>query len=523
MSGKALLLFFVDIISSRKGEHMKRAEQFHGAAGLKIIVGVAFFYAWLDALFMNVFFMRSEFASSIAEVAFILVFLLSTPGLLLAMVRRPAIERLLLNRKALFTFAVLGSIGSLLIIFSGITFNWMLLALGTVCGGLFFSVYQLGWGASFCFEGEKTATPYVAGGFACAVAVDTPLLFMIPEASAVFFALLPVASGLFFISVDPIQRSYRKAQLNNVRVLGPRSRLRSYLGVSFMLLSAVVFVMLGFGYMQHLVSFSPFVTGVMAGGVVIQVARGIAAILMFVVIVVLSGRASIVYRVGLLAMIAGFILMPLLFGSDLFWLAGAILIGGYTAFDLLVWVTFSQIAYTQSRCPLSTIAFVRLIAVFCCAAGGIISIVFVDVGDQSYRFITTGTTIVGYLVVIATVLVLSSEDIGALFGRSLAHTGSVNGDERANPEERLGAWLEEFGLTARQKEIATLLACGRTQPWIAGSLMISENTVGTHVRHIYQKLDVHSRQEFIDLAFSVPSPESRDAKMPSPKTPDIEE
>ena len=65
----------------------------------------------------------------------------------------------------------------------------------------------------------------------------------------------------------------------------------------------------------------------------------------------------------------------------------------------------------------------------------------------------------------------------------------------------------------REREIGALLANGRTQPWIAERLSISENTVGTHVRHIYQKADVHGRQEFIDQAFSPSSstsPESRD-------------
>ena len=66
--------------------------------------------------------------------------------------------------------------------------------------------------------------------------------------------------------------------------------------------------------------------------------------------------------------------------------------------------------------------------------------------------------------------------------------------------------------TAREKEIAVLLAQGRTQPRIADMLGISENTVGTHVRHIYQKTEVHDRQQFIDLAFSVTSPESHEEK-----------
>ena len=43
------------------------------------------------------------------------------------------------------------------------------------------------------------------------------------------------------------------------------------------------------------------------------------------------------------------------------------------------------------------------------------------------------------------------------------------------------------------------LVHGRTLPYIAEEMVLSEHTVRTHVRHIYEKTDVHSRQDFIDL------------------------
>ena len=45
----------------------------------------------------------------------------------------------------------------------------------------------------------------------------------------------------------------------------------------------------------------------------------------------------------------------------------------------------------------------------------------------------------------------------------------------------------------------SLLARGRNVPFIEEELIISRNTIKTHVKHIYQKLDVHSQQELIDL------------------------
>ncbi len=57
----------------------------------------------------------------------------------------------------------------------------------------------------------------------------------------------------------------------------------------------------------------------------------------------------------------------------------------------------------------------------------------------------------------------------------------------------------EYGLTKREIEICILLAKGRNGRAISEQCYLSYNTVKTHVKHIYMKLDVHSQQELIDL------------------------
>lgn len=61
------------------------------------------------------------------------------------------------------------------------------------------------------------------------------------------------------------------------------------------------------------------------------------------------------------------------------------------------------------------------------------------------------------------------------------------------------AVAEKHRLTARETEVFELLARGRTSPVIQEKLVLSHNTVKTHVRHIYAKLDVHSQQELISM------------------------
>jgi DNA-binding NarL/FixJ family response regulator len=56
-------------------------------------------------------------------------------------------------------------------------------------------------------------------------------------------------------------------------------------------------------------------------------------------------------------------------------------------------------------------------------------------------------------------------------------------------------------LTPREQEVLQLLAEGRDQKEIAGRLLISTKTVGTHLEHIFRKLGVRSRAQAVALAY----------------------
>jgi DNA-binding NarL/FixJ family response regulator len=55
-------------------------------------------------------------------------------------------------------------------------------------------------------------------------------------------------------------------------------------------------------------------------------------------------------------------------------------------------------------------------------------------------------------------------------------------------------------LSPRELEILGLLAQGLSQKQIAGELYLSPKTVNSHVERIYEKLDVHSRTQAINVA-----------------------
>lgn len=103
-------------------------------------------------------------------------------------------------------------------------------------------------------------------------------------------------------------------------------------------------------------------------------------------------------------------------------------------------------------------------------------------------------------------------------GKRLIFTELNDGGDEDTPAKRFGAQQEalneekaadmlslrctalaqELKLTPREHEILELMARGRSKTYIAEAFFISENTVRGHVKHLYAKLDVHSKQELVD-------------------------
>ena len=66
-------------------------------------------------------------------------------------------------------------------------------------------------------------------------------------------------------------------------------------------------------------------------------------------------------------------------------------------------------------------------------------------------------------------------------------------------EERIARLSAQVGLSPRESEIVQYIGRGHSSVYVAKTLLISESTVYTHVRNIYRKFDVSSREELIQL------------------------
>jgi DNA-binding NarL/FixJ family response regulator len=90
------------------------------------------------------------------------------------------------------------------------------------------------------------------------------------------------------------------------------------------------------------------------------------------------------------------------------------------------------------------------------------------------------------------------EEIRGLARAARLEPGAAEPDDAA--ESAPGDALDEFGLTAREREVLVLLADGRSNGQIADELVISRKTASVHVSNILAKLGVATRLEAAAVA-----------------------
>ncbi len=373
---------------------------------------------------------------------------------------------------------------------------------GAVLCALFMTAAILAWGAVYCRDGMRSAVLYVAGGFACAIVPDLLFLLMAPPAAAIVPAVLPLLSMALLLAMPAAARSYpeRASAAAPAPSLpqSPAGLIRRTLGVSVPTVCSVALIMLGLGYMQHQISFAP-VAGVAQtdSGVTLQIVRGAFSIVLFAVVALFPPRADRLprraarHRRGLLAHA-----VPLR-NRGVLGLGGGQRRRIHGQFDVLIWIVVTQSVYAGLGDAPRIVCTVQMVvrSAFC-GLGGILGMALDGVAHAA-AFPNADAILVGYLMTIAIVLVLSSRDIWELFdARPAAPADPAAADARS---ERIARLSETWGLTEREREIFALLAIGRTQPWIAENLGISESTVNSHVRHIYSKSNIRNRQELLDL------------------------
>ena len=80
----------------------------------------------------------------------------------------------------------------------------------------------------------------------------------------------------------------------------------------------------------------------------------------------------------------------------------------------------------------------------------------------------------------------------------LTTTRTVRGGPTAH-DPATCAFAREYQLTAAQARVSALVFAGQPLAAIAHTLGVSENTVRSHLRLVFQKTDTHSQMDLVHL------------------------
>lgn len=172
-----------------------------------------------------------------------------------------------------------------------------------------------------------------------------------------------------------------------------------------------------------------------------------------------------------------------------------------------LWVYLSLVvgiaaeAAGQIRVPFAIVWGVALGALALGAAlGSSLALMMESLDLQGHVSVTAIAAMV--LAVIASDVVLTRGSLARAYKRAVTAAGGKKAEsaDGGTPfDERVAAVAEVYALTEREAEVLGILARGHGLGRVQEVLFIAEGTAITHRRHIYQKLDVHSKAELIDL------------------------
>ncbi|WP_417000596.1 response regulator transcription factor [Adlercreutzia sp.] len=304
-----------------------------------------------------------------------------------------------------------------------------------------------------------------------------------PMITAPAAALLPLASGALLAFA-------RKDEKRAFPVLLPRSAtssgFKNMLGVGFVTLlacAACYFLSCIIPWEVLPTGEDSFTFGILGGALFILVIAGIYTLS--------RNRLNIfkIYPALLIAIMVGFSLF--LSSTFAYFPAFIVGIGAQSLFEVLLIMYFGILTTKGYATPALTFAmaggFVRLGL----AAGNSLALWYESMAVPVTQALTPPTCL-AFMCLLAVVLVPLVRMEFSIVALTAAPP------TRNEVEEICAEAAAEFGLSAREAEILLLIARGHTTNSMAEKLVISPYTVNTHIRHIYDKMQIHKRSELLN-------------------------
>lgn len=499
-----------------------------GSASWLAILGAAFAWSWMDNGMFNdlaaSFGATGSNAEAIVGKGFGLTIISSIIALALMIVIGNArkLSVACFYPKTLLASCSVGAAGSILVILACLFGIPALYTAGSLAVGACLAIVTTLWGLVCIAQGPQKALIHISGAWAIGFFLNTLMENLQPLAKGAMFTSLPLLVGAAYVALARLQGHGPFTIAEPQKPVVPVSRHRSVYGadVRFPLLILVFCLAFGFMYSTDVL---PAIEQGGATAIAVIGVRGLTATVLFLIgLSPLVKHMGTAFNICLSLMVAGALAMTVqVFTSSSQALAVVLVPLGYAGFDILTWTLVSHYSSTtESRpiciaslaalaqqigilaggilgsaaaSPVSGIAFVAFMYVFIMGAFGLTRLCSVAWGQRKIE--PPAKPAAGVEANAAS----KTPGTGVADRTAAAANGTpLNEEHEPSPDytDRIGS---AFGLTSREVETLSLFSEGRSAPFIAEKLVLSESTVRTHIRHIYAKCGVHNRQELLDL------------------------
>lgn len=499
-----------------------------GSASPLAIVGAGLFWLWVDAAVFSATLLGDAPAGTSYEMSFLAVTLASVVVLGALAIRPPMAGGLFSRGRHVMAAvaAVLGALGGTTLMLAAPGVHLAPLVIGSLCMGACFGCLNFAWGCVAVAQGHERAVVHIAGAWALGLPCNL-LLYALPAvASGWAVAVLPLLSAGAFWALGACQSAGRPRLLVEERVLEEASapRPRGMLaGVDARLVALILTFCAVFGLMYFYRILSPELAQSGANIEVVSV-RGLTALVFFVAgLTVFRSRVRLLFKTCSYALIVGLAVMVVgLFVPSFYALSGVMIAVGYCGFDVLVWTMIAFHGYLAGNRMPRTVAVAMLAEQVGIGVGAVLGTVMaslawgpsIETGVMMGLNVLSVGVLVGFteygsrmwaLLVSVTsggrgagtgVNVTTNLDAAKLVGDGIVAAGQA---DRGASRDLVSEFAERYQLTEREREILAVFAQGRSMSYIADKLCVSENTIRTHVRHIYTKCGAHNKQELLDL------------------------
>lgn len=494
-------------------------DRFVGNISPSALLVSTFFWSWMDLVPFSPLLFTA--AGSVASQAVLAVSLL-VAALVLGVMASGGMRRARALEPLSFAIVALAcGTGGTLLVFAGAL--WRMGALtyaGSVLVGVFQGIGVVVAGCLATCQGKTNALIHLAACLPANVVFVLLGMFLQPGAAVVLCAVLPLLSALSYkvflvrgsnASLMAAAQAVPRAGDTSVPAFGPAVRHPGYVAL-------LLLVTVAFGLVNTNMQFAGDVSfGALSDYSSLFVRAAVAA-WVFCSYVFRARQPFELLVVAVAVMAVGLFALWLVPETGVGHLAaGTVFCAGYAMFDLLLWALL-VILHRGARVSLLR---------FVCAVyaldqlGNFLGTALGMLPMSRAAFALAQGVLGACLIVLAFVLismrssalaslrmVVMQPEVGPAADGEACGPAASEGPvkdavrQQATPAvdaSDVRALAARFFLTEREADVLALLISGRSVPYISGQLTVSQNTVKTHVRHIYAKMDVHNRQELLDM------------------------